>query len=187
MCIRDSVGQDTGLVINPAGVQHQIHGNVIQSVSRTLKERVSFDAQSVTNREWGSYPILTFPEVPIIQVVMVARSDQPPLGAGESASVPSAAAIANAIFDATGVRLREPPFTAERVRSALHEARASTDDAKLAPPRKSSWLRRLGMAVGGALGLALTVLPWRGAIDPIAPPDPVSYTHLDVYKRQCRT
>jgi nicotinate dehydrogenase subunit B len=182
--VRVVVGQDTGLVINPAGVQHQIHGNVIQSVSRTLKERVSFDAQSVTNREWGSYPILTFPEVPIIQVVMVARSDQPPLGAGESASVPSAAAIANAIFDATGVRLREPPFTAERVRSALHEARASTDDAKLAPPRKSSWLRRLGMAVGGALGLALTVLPWRGAIDPIAPPDPQLYSQETIARGQ---
>jgi nicotinate dehydrogenase subunit B len=184
------VGQDSGLVINPAGVQHQIHGNVIQSVSRTLKERVSFDAQSVTSREWGGYPILTFPEVPIIQVVMVPRPDQPPLGVGESASVPSAAAIANAIFDATGVRLREPPFTAERVRSALREANADADadadadDAARAPPRRSSWLRRMGLIVGGSVGLALTLWPWRGAIAPIAPPDPQLYSHETILRGQ---
>jgi nicotinate dehydrogenase subunit B len=116
------VGQDTGLAINPAGVQHQIHGNVIQSISRTLKEQVSFDGPIGTSREWGAYPILRFPEVPVIQVVMMPRPEEPPLGAGESASVPSAAAIANAIFDATGVRLREPPFTPERVRAALQAA-----------------------------------------------------------------
>ncbi len=117
------VGQDTGLAINPAGVQHQIHGNVIQSISRTLKEEVRFAGSTITNREWGAYPILRFPEVPVIQVVMMPRPQEPPLGAGESASVPSAAAIANAIFDATGVRMREPPFTPERVRAALLAAR----------------------------------------------------------------
>ena len=117
------VGQDTGLAINPAGIQHQIHGNVIQSVSRTLKEEVRFDGPLTTNREWGSYPVLRFPELPVIQVVMMARPNDPPLGAGESASVPSAAAISNAIFDAVGVRMREPPFTPERVRAALQAAR----------------------------------------------------------------
>jgi nicotinate dehydrogenase subunit B len=116
------VGQDTGLAINPAGIQHQIHGNVIQSISRTLKEEVSFDGPLTTNREWGTYPVLRFPDLPVIQVVMMPRPHDPPLGAGESASVPSAAAIANAIFDATGVRMREPPFTPERVRAALHAA-----------------------------------------------------------------
>jgi nicotinate dehydrogenase subunit B len=126
------VGQDAGLAINPAGVQHQIHGNVIQSISRTLKEQVSFDGgASITNREWGAYPILRFPEVPVIQVVMMPRPQEPPLGAGESASVPSAAAIANAIFDATGVRMREPPFTPERVRAALQAA----DDPRLRAAR----------------------------------------------------
>jgi nicotinate dehydrogenase subunit B len=117
------VGQDTGLAINPSGIQHQIHGNVIQSISRTLKEEVRFDGPLTTNREWGSYPVLRFPELPIIQVVMMARPHEPPLGAGESASVPSAAAISNAIFDAVGVRMREPPFTPERVRAALQAAR----------------------------------------------------------------
>ena len=107
-------GQDSGLMINPDGVRHQIHGNVIQSTSRALMEEVSFDRNSVTSREWGAYPIIKFPEVPKIDVLMLPRQDQPPLGVGKSASVPSAAAIANAIFDATGVRFRELPFTPER-------------------------------------------------------------------------
>ena len=104
-------GQDCGLMINPDGVRHQIHGNVIQSTSRALMEQVSFDRNTVTSREWGAYPIIKFPDIPKIDVLMLPRQDQPPLGVGESASVPSAAAIANAIFDATGVRFRELPFT----------------------------------------------------------------------------
>jgi nicotinate dehydrogenase subunit B len=177
------VGQDSGLVINPAGVQHQIHGNVIQSISRTLKEEVSFDGALTTAREWGAYPILTFPELPVIQVVMMPRPEEPPLGVGESASVPSAAAIANAIFDATGVRMREPPFTPARMRAALQEARDSgVAGALAAPPRTADrepvgeqrlvalrelaappavvpraqpWWRRLGAGVGVAAGLAV--------------------------------
>ena len=109
------VGQDAGMMVNPAGVRHQIHGNVIQSTSRALKEEVSFDRTSVAAREWGGYPILNFPDVPVIDVLMMPRQGEPPLGAGESSSVPSAAAIANAIFDATGVRFRELPFTPERI------------------------------------------------------------------------
>src|SRR5262249_19138759 len=115
-------GQDSGLMINPDGVRHQIHGNVVQSTSRVLMEEVSFDRTSVATREWGAYPILKFPELPEIDVLMVPRQDQPPLGVGESASVPSAAAIANAIYDATGVRFREPPFTPERILKGLREA-----------------------------------------------------------------
>jgi nicotinate dehydrogenase subunit B len=176
------VGQDSGLLINPAGVQHQIHGNVIQSISRTLKEEVTFDGALTTAREWGAYPILTFPELPVIQVVMMPRPEEPPLGVGESASVPSAAAIANAIFDATGVRMREPPFTPARMRAALQEARdAGVAGALAAPPRSAdpapgeerlaalraqaaapvvvpgprSWWRRLGAGVGVAAGLAV--------------------------------
>jgi len=177
------VGQDSGLLINPAGVQHQIHGNVIQSISRTLKEEVSFDGALTTAREWGAYPILTFPELPVIQVVMMPRPEEPPLGVGESASVPSAAAIANAIFDATGVRMREPPFTPARMRAALQEGRDSgAADALAAPPRLADpdpvgeerlavlrgqaaapevvpgpqpWWRRLGAGVGLAAGLAV--------------------------------
>ena len=113
-------GQDAGLMINPDGVRHQIHGNVVQSTSRALMEEVAFDRTSVATREWGGYPIIKFPDIPKIDVLMVPRPDQPPLGVGESASVPSAAAIANAIFDATGVRFREPPFTPERILKGLH-------------------------------------------------------------------
>src|SRR5450631_416500 len=112
-------GQDSGLMINPDGVRHQIHGNVIQSTSRALMEEVSFDRHAVTSREWGAYPIITFPDIPKIDVLMPPRQDQPPLGVGESASVPSAAAIANAIYDATGVRFRELPFTPERILAGL--------------------------------------------------------------------
>src|SRR5262249_7901939 len=96
-------GQDSGLMINPDGVPHQIHGNVVQSPSRALMEEVAFARTSGATREWGAYPIIKFPDVPKIDVLMLPRQDQPPLGVGESASVPSAAAIANAIYDATGV------------------------------------------------------------------------------------
>ena len=110
------VGQDTGMVVNPDGVRHQIHGNVIQTVSRTLMERVGFDGQGVTSREWGGYPIAKFGDVPEIEVVLMERQDCPPMGSGESASVPGPAAIANALFDAVGRRFYEAPFLGERVR-----------------------------------------------------------------------
>ncbi|AOI75578.1 xanthine dehydrogenase family protein molybdopterin-binding subunit [Burkholderia sp. NRF60-BP8] len=119
---RVTVGQDTGTMINPDGVRHQIHGNVIQVLSRTLKERVRFADGKVASREWASYPILTFAEVPDVDVVLMPRQGEPPLGAGESASVPGPAAVANALFDATGVRFYAPPFTPETVRAALREA-----------------------------------------------------------------
>lgn len=118
------VGQDAGLVVNPAGVTHQMHGNVVQSISRLLHEKVSFDANGVTDREWGAYPILKFAEVPQIDVILMPANGNPPLGSGEAASVPSAAAMANAIFDATGVRMREAPFTPERVEAALNQRKA---------------------------------------------------------------
>ncbi|MEJ8845086.1 molybdopterin cofactor-binding domain-containing protein [Variovorax rhizosphaerae] len=119
------VGHDAGLVINPAGVEHQVHGNVIQTTSRALKEKVQFAPQEgpnagvVASREWGSYPIINFREVPVIDIVHMPRPGEPSLGAGESSSVPGTAAIANAIFDATGVRFRSPPFTPEVVLAAL--------------------------------------------------------------------
>ena len=122
-------GQDSGLMINPEGVRHQIHGNVIQSTSRALMEEVSFDRNAVTSREWGAYPIIKFPDIPKIDVLMLPRQDQPPLGVGESASVPSAAAIANAIFDATGVRFRELPFTPERILAGLRGGQRAAPNA----------------------------------------------------------
>src|SRR4029079_16409898 len=126
-------GQDSGLMIIPNGVRHQIHGNVVQSTSRALMEQVSFDRTSVATREWGAYPIIKFPDVPKIDVLMVPRQDQPPLGVGESASVPSAAAIANAIYDATGVRFRELPFTPERILKGLQGEAHAAPEALPAP------------------------------------------------------
>ncbi|MDO9435517.1 molybdopterin cofactor-binding domain-containing protein [Hydrogenophaga sp.] len=113
------VGYDCGLVINPAGVRHQIHGNVIQSISRALMEQVNFDEHGVVSQEWGAYPILRFGDLPEIDVLVMPAQGRPPLGAGESGSIPSAAAIANAIFDATGARLRAVPFMPGRVLGAL--------------------------------------------------------------------
>ena len=156
---RVTAGQDTGLVVNPDGVRHQLQGNVIQSISRTLKEEVRFDAAGVASREWGGYPILTFPELPQLDVLLVPRPDQPPMGAGESASVPSAAAIANAIYDATGVRFREVPFTPERIKAGLAAA--------VPAPKPRGWRAALAGLLAGAAGIALTALPWRGAIDPV--------------------
>ncbi len=116
------VGQDAGLMVNPKGVEQQVHGNVLQTTSRALKERLRTDPATgtVASREWGSYPILSFREVPVVEVLLMPRPGESPLGVGESASVPGTAAIANAIFDATGVRFRNPPFTPEVVRAALN-------------------------------------------------------------------
>ncbi len=119
------VGQDAGLMINPAGVRHQVHGNVVQSLSRVLKERVEFDGKGVVSLEWGGYPILTFPELPMIDVMLMERPSEPPLGVGESASLPAAPAIAAALFNATGVRFRQPPFTPDVVATRLRESKAA--------------------------------------------------------------
>jgi CO/xanthine dehydrogenase Mo-binding subunit len=109
-------------MINPAGVKHQVHGNIIQSTSRVLKEFATFDGSGTTSLEWGGYPILRFDELPDVDIQLLDYPDEPPMGAGESASVPSAAAVANALFDALGVRMREVPFTPQRVLKALESA-----------------------------------------------------------------
>jgi len=191
-------GQDSGLMINPDGVRHQIHGNVIQSTSRALMEQVSFDRNAVTSREWGAYPIIKFPDLPKIDVLMLPRQDQPPLGVGESASVPSAAAIANAIFDATGVRFREPPFTPERILQRLRGEDQPVTGALQAPPlqpaaRSDKWQnpfsRRRGVLAGvaalcaAAVGIGAAVLPWR-AIAPIARPDPSVFSAATIARGQ---
>jgi CO/xanthine dehydrogenase Mo-binding subunit len=110
---------DCGLVVNPDALRNQIEGAIVQTLSRALHEEVTFDASRVTSVDWASYPILTFPEVPVIDVILIDRPDQPLRGGGEAATVPVAAALGNAIFDAAGVRLRRAPFTPERVRQAL--------------------------------------------------------------------
>lgn len=116
------VGQDTGQMVNPAGVRHQLHGNVIQALSRALYEQVSFDANGTVQAEWGAYKIIDFTAVPPIDVVLMDRQDEPPMGAGESASVPCASAVANALFDACGLRFYQAPFTPQTVREALQLA-----------------------------------------------------------------
>jgi nicotinate dehydrogenase subunit B len=110
---------DCGLMINPDCVQAQVEGNILQTLSRTLHEEIVYDRERVTTVDWQAYPILTFPEVPTIEVELIQRLDAPPLGAGEAASAPVAAALSNAVFDATGVRLRTVPFRPERVLAAL--------------------------------------------------------------------
>ncbi|MGI9277995.1 MAG: molybdopterin cofactor-binding domain-containing protein [Endozoicomonas sp.] len=117
--LKITVGQDAGRMINPAGVRHQVHGNVIQSLSRTLKERVVFDHEKVASLEWGGYPILNFTELPEIDLVLMDLPEEPPLGVGESASLPCAPAVANALYDATGVRFYQTPFTPDVVRKQL--------------------------------------------------------------------
>ena len=110
---------DAGQVINPALVENQIIGQMIQATSRTLKEEVTFDKTNVTSLDWVSYPVLRFAEHPDVVPVVVQRLDEPSTGAGEEVMGATAAAIANAFFDATGVRLRQYPMTPERVMAAL--------------------------------------------------------------------
>jgi CO/xanthine dehydrogenase Mo-binding subunit len=112
------VAHDCGLIINPDGVKNQIEGNVIQSLSRALKEEVKFNEMRMTSTDWETYPILTFSETPEIEIVLIDRPDQPAVGAGEPSTVTTAAAVANAVFDATGIRLRQIPFTPDRVRNS---------------------------------------------------------------------
>jgi len=110
---------DAGQAISPDGIINQTEGGIVQTVSWTLKEQVAYDRRRVTTATWNDYPILTFPEVPAMEVVLLDRPDQPPLGAGEGAQGPTGAAIGNAIFNALGVRLRDMPFTRERLIAAM--------------------------------------------------------------------
>ncbi len=113
------VAHDCGQIINPDGARNQIEGNVIQSLSRALKEEMRFTPEGVTSLDWESYPILTFSEIPEIEIELLDRPDQPPLGAGEPATVTTAPAVANAIYAACGARVRAIPFTSARVLAAL--------------------------------------------------------------------
>ncbi len=110
---------DCGLTVNPALVENQIIGMMIQATSRMLKEEVAFDKNGVTSVDWVSYPVLRFAEHPNCTPVVVQRIEEPSSGAGEEVMGAAGAAIANALFDATGVRLRQYPLTPERVRAAL--------------------------------------------------------------------
>lgn len=114
-----TLGHDCGLIVNPDGLKNQIEGNVLQAVSRALLEEVKFDSTGQKNLDWNSYPVIRFEQVPEVEIVLNNRPEMQPLGGGEPSIVPVTAAIANAIFDATGARLRQVPFTPQRVLSAL--------------------------------------------------------------------
>ncbi len=118
--LRAAAAIDSGEAVNPDGIANQVEGGILQSLSWTLYEAVSFDRSRITSRDWASYPILRFNNIPdSIDVEVISRPGSPFLGTGEAATGPAAAALANAIADATGARLREIPFTARRVREAL--------------------------------------------------------------------
>jgi nicotinate dehydrogenase subunit B len=113
------VTQDCGQIINPDGVRAQLEGNIIQTISRTLMERVTFDRSRVTSTDWGSYPILRFPQIPEIHMELIDRPTEKPWGAGEPAAAVVPAALSNAVSAAIGARLRSVPFTPDKVRSAM--------------------------------------------------------------------
>jgi len=112
---------DAGQIVNPDGVKNQIEGGLIQSLSWTLKEEVKFDQKNILAEDWTSYPILTFSEIPHVQVELIDRPGMPFLGCGEASQGPTGAALANAVFDATGVRFRRLPLTPDRVKQGLQK------------------------------------------------------------------
>jgi CO/xanthine dehydrogenase Mo-binding subunit len=117
-----AVVQDCGQIINPDGVKNQVQGNVVQTVSRVLKEEVTFDRSRVTSLNWASYRILTFPEIPDVDVELIDRPTEKPWGAGEPSAAVVPSAISNAVFDAVGVRLRSVPFTPAKVLAAMQNS-----------------------------------------------------------------
>ena len=123
---RVTMAYDCGLIINPNGVENQIQGNIMQGVSRTLIEEVKFDANGVHAVDWVTYPVLRFAEIPEIQIALINRPELPASGAAETPIVAVPAAIANAVFDATGIRFREVPLTPDRVLKALKAKPAVT-------------------------------------------------------------
>jgi CO/xanthine dehydrogenase Mo-binding subunit len=110
---------DCGQIINPDGVRSQLEGNIIHTLSRTFKEELTFDRGAVTSLDWASYQVITFPEVPEIVLDLVDRPAERPWGAGEPAAAVVPSAVSNAVFDATGIRLRSVPFTPAKFRAAL--------------------------------------------------------------------
>jgi nicotinate dehydrogenase subunit B len=116
---RAVVAGDAGQVVDPEGLVAQLEGGFVQAASWTLLERVRFDPTRITSRDWESYPILRCADVPEVETVLIDRPEEPFVGAGEASPGPTGAAIANAVFAATGVRLRDLPFTPARVRAGL--------------------------------------------------------------------
>ena len=120
--VRAVAAVDCGRAINPDGVANQVEGGVVQAVSWVLKEQVRFDRSRITTRSWDDYAILRFTEAPPVETIIIDRPDQPSLGMGEAVAGPTAAAIANAVFDAIGIRVRDLPLTRERMMMAINNS-----------------------------------------------------------------
>ena len=116
-----AIAGDAGQIVNPDGLANQLEGGVLQAASWTLKEQVQYGPCGITSRDWETYSVLHFAEIPPVSVKLLDQPGSPSLGSGEAAQGPTPAAIANAVFDAVGVRLRQMPFTPERVGAALRE------------------------------------------------------------------
>jgi CO/xanthine dehydrogenase Mo-binding subunit len=118
--VRAVAAVDSGEAVNPDGIKNQIEGGILQSASWTLHESVAFDRTRIRSRDWSSYPILRFSGAPdSVEILVIDRPGEPFLGTGEAAQGPTAAAIANAVANAAGVRLRDIPLTAARVKAAI--------------------------------------------------------------------
>jgi len=116
------VAQECGPISNPAGLRNQIEGGVLQGMSRALGEEITWDDREITSTTWSTYHSLPLGiPVPLVDCVLLNRTDVEATGAGESAITVVAAAIGNAVFDATGVRLRQVPFTPARVKAGLNQ------------------------------------------------------------------
>lgn len=111
---------DSGQAVNPDGIRNQIEGAIVQAVSWTMREAVTFDATHRTSFDWSTYPILRFPDIPdAVEVHVINQPGMPFLGTAEAGQGPAAAALANAFADATGIRLRDMPLSPERVKAAI--------------------------------------------------------------------
>ncbi len=121
-CLKAAIAGDAGEIVDSDGLRCQLEGGFLQSLSWTLKEEVKYDANGITSIDWETYPLLTYSEVPDITTILIDRPGSPFLGCGEAMQGPTSAAIANAVFDAVGIRLRQTPFTPERVQSSAWEA-----------------------------------------------------------------
>jgi nicotinate dehydrogenase subunit B len=118
--LRFVMAHDCGLVINPLGLTQTLQSNVVQTLSRTMTEEVRFDRSAVTSVDWATYPIARMSDVPpAIDIVLVNRPEVPATGAGEAGTRALAAAVANAVFDAVGARMRQVPITAAKVKAAV--------------------------------------------------------------------
>jgi CO/xanthine dehydrogenase Mo-binding subunit len=117
--VKVTAAVDAGQIVSPDGLKNQMEGGIIQGTSWTLREQVRFNPEGIATTDWQTYPILTFPEVPEVDVTLIDRPGEPWLGAGEAMQGPTSAAIANAVAHASGARIRDLPLTAERFKKAV--------------------------------------------------------------------